>query len=90
MSNRTPLYIATVSIGREYLGPAGERFMRRQIEMHLRIKPEELSHEHIPKLIIWSKLAFSMLTEDKDYVDSFAEDLDALGKRKERSKNARL
>jgi hypothetical protein len=88
MSDKTPLYVATVAVSREYLGPAGERFMRRQIEMHLRIKPEELSHEHIPKLIIWSKLAFSMLTEDQDYVDSFADDLGALGSRKESRKNA--
>jgi hypothetical protein len=89
MNSKSPLYTATVAISKEYLGPAGERFMRRQIEMHLHIKPEQLTAEDIPKLIQWSKLAFAMLTDDEEYVDSFAYDLGALAKHKEHRNNVR-
>ena len=79
MQRKSPLYVAVVAIGRQYLGPAGERFMRRQIETHLAIKPEDIAQSDIDELVTWSRLAFAMLTDDSRHIDAFSEDLLALG-----------
>ena len=73
MQKKSPLYISVVAIGRQYLGPAGERFMRRQIETHLSIDPEDITHNDIDELVTWSRLAFAMLTDDSKHIDAFSE-----------------
>lgn len=71
----TTVYEETVRICEEYLGPAGERFIRRQISTHLGITPESLSKRNLPKLINWSVMAFAILTSDTHDVESFTQDL---------------
>jgi hypothetical protein len=87
MKARSPLYLQVIAIAREHLGPAGERFMRRQIKMHLNTTPEELKKEDIPELLEWSKLAFAMLTDNQEYVHAFSEDLSELAGKSKRSKD---
>jgi hypothetical protein len=70
-----PLYEKAVHVSEEYLGPAGERFLRRQITTHLGIKPESLTTKHIPKLVTWVGLTFAMLTDNPNDVDNFVEAL---------------
>lgn len=70
MSNQ--LYDQAVIISEEFLGPAGERFIRRQIETHFKIEPEQLKSAHIPELVDWVRLTFTMLTDDTQHVDSFS------------------
>lgn len=65
------LYSQTVEVSVDYLGPAGERFIRRQISAHLQIEPEKLQHKHMSKLVKWSCLAFALLTKDSRQVDEF-------------------
>ena len=81
MQKKSPLYVSIVAIGRQYLGPAGERFMRRQIETHLGIHPEKITHDDLDELVTWSRLAFAMLTDDSRHIDAFSEDLLALGEK---------
>jgi hypothetical protein len=69
------LYDAAVQASVKYLGPAGERFLRRQIAMHLKIEPEKLSSRDLEKLISWMKLAFAMLTNNQNHVEAFVDDL---------------
>lgn len=66
------LYTQVVQISEEFLGPAGERFVRRQIETHLSIQPEKIKTEHLPKLVDWLKLMFTMITNDARVVDNFS------------------
>lgn len=80
MAGKHPLYNEVVDVSREYLGPTGERFIRRQIEVHLKTRPEEIKPNDLPELISWSKLAFAMLTDDQKHVESFSNDLEALSK----------
>lgn len=89
MNSKSPLYLGAVAISKEYLGPAGERFIRRQIEMHMKIRPEDLRKKDIPELVEWSKLAFAMLTDDEEYVDAFSYDLSQLSKLKEGKSSVR-
>jgi hypothetical protein len=75
-----------VTVAKVHLGPAGERFMRRQIQMHLKTKPEELKHEDIPELLEWSKLAFAMLTDKQEYIEAFTQDLSDLAQSSRKSR----
>lgn len=77
MSNAT-LYRKAVRVSEEYLGPAGERFIRRQISTHLKIEPESLDRHNLSKLVDWSSIAFALVTNNSEDIDSFAEDLKAL------------
>lgn len=71
----TSLYEETVKVCEEYLGPAGERFIRRQITTHLGITPESLDKRNLPKLVNWSKMAFALLTSDARDIEAFSRDL---------------
>ena len=74
MKHKT-LYTAAVDVSNEFLGPAGERFMRRQISMHLDIEPEELQAKDLAELVEWVRLTFAVLTDDKEHVDDFSNKL---------------
>lgn len=78
MSTNTTLYRKTVEVTEEYLGPAGERFIRRQIATHLNIEPESLDKSNLHKLIDWSSIAFALVTNNSKDIESFAEDLRSL------------
>lgn len=83
MTAETKLYPQVVKVTQDYLGPAAERFIARQIETHLKKKPEELTKEDLAKLIDWVKIAIALLTEDGKTVDDFTESLLKLaGKKK--------
>lgn len=73
------LYDQAVVLSEEYLGPAGERFLRRQIKTHLAITPEKLTSKDLPLLVTWVSLAFALLTDNADDVQSYSSRLLALG-----------
>ncbi len=69
------IYKKVVDTSVEYLGPAAERFIRRQISTHLSKRPEDITAKDIPELTSWVKLTFALLTENQELVDAFAQDL---------------
>lgn len=75
------VYKEIVDVLYEYLGPAAERFLDREIEAHLHKKPEEITKSDIPKLHEWSRLAIALLAEDQKTVDDFSESLLAIAKK---------
>lgn len=79
MGKRVTIFDEVVSASRLYLGPVAERFISRQIRTHLGIKPEELTQKDIPKLVEWTKLAFTMLTDNEDQIQAFAKTLLEIG-----------
>jgi hypothetical protein len=72
------LYLRVTSITEEYLGPAAERFVTRQISFHLGKQPQELSRADLPTLIEWSRVTLGLLTEDRQLVDEYARKLTEL------------
>lgn len=74
------VYQQVVAVTTEYLGPAAERFITRQIKTHLGKKPEELTKADVAKLVDWMKLAIALLTEDGKMVDDFTKSLLAIAK----------
>ncbi|HEX8227493.1 MAG TPA: hypothetical protein VF572_06520 [Candidatus Saccharimonadales bacterium] len=77
------LYDKTVQVTEEFLGPAGERFIRRQITTHLNIPPEDLDTGNLSKLIEWSSIAFALMTNNAKDIDSFKQELKSLAKQGE-------
>lgn len=80
MAKPKSVYQQVVAITAEYLGPSAERFISRQITMHLQKSPEKLNKSDIPQLIEWVRITFSMLTNDQKLIDSFTNELRALAK----------
>lgn len=72
------LYEKVTFITEEYLGPATERFLVRQITFHLGKTPQELQMGDLPKLIEWAKVTLGLLTEDRDMIEEFAEKIGRL------------
>jgi hypothetical protein len=75
MGDNSTLYERIVSISQDYLGPAAERFVRRQIQTHLDKDPEDLRQKDMPELINWIRLTMSVLTNDTKVIDEFSERL---------------
>jgi hypothetical protein len=77
MSGRddTNLYDKVVRVTHVYLGPTADRFIARQVQHHLHKKPEELSRGDLLKLIDWIRVAMSLLTDDSEVVEEYAEQL---------------
>jgi hypothetical protein len=80
MSSSNSLYTRMVEVTADYLGPAADRFIDRQIQSHLNKKPEELTRKDITFLISWSTLAMALLTDDSTIVNEFTSRLAALSK----------
>jgi hypothetical protein len=72
------LYLAVTGITEEYLGPAAERFVARQVSFHLDKAPQDLTIDDLPKLIEWTKITLGLLTEDRGLVDEYARKMSAL------------
>lgn len=83
MVKNTSLYGQAVSICEDYLGPAGERFLQRQIRTHLNIEPETLKQKDIYTLVDWACLSFALLTDKPAEVEAFADNLLMLTNRHE-------
>jgi hypothetical protein len=76
------LYEQVVQITQDYLGPASERFIDRQIQTHLKKRPDELTEPDLAKLVDWLKIAIALLTEDGKTVDAFTASLLGLSRAK--------
>ena len=66
------VYRQVADITRDYLGPAADRFLSRQIAFHLKKAPEELTIKDIPRLVEWVSVSIAILTEDRQLVDDFS------------------
>ncbi|MDF2461322.1 MAG: hypothetical protein K0S68_725 [Candidatus Saccharibacteria bacterium] len=78
MTMTDALYQEVTAITEEYLGPAAERFVARQITFHLNKTPQELAVEDIPKLIEWTKVTLGLLTEDRQMIEDFGNKMSRL------------
>ena len=73
------IYQKVVYTSAEYLGPAAERFIRRQITTHLEKRPEDITAKDIEELTNWIKQTFALLTENHELVEAFARDMSSIG-----------
>lgn len=64
-----------VEVSQDYLGPAAERFIDRQISTHLKKSPGAITSQDLEKLIEWLKLSFALLTQNTAVVEEYAKRL---------------
>lgn len=62
-------YQHIVDITKDYLGPAANRFVDRQIHTHLHKSPKEITKDDIQNLAIRIRSGLVVLTEDQTIVD---------------------
>lgn len=75
------LYQKVLAVTTDFLGPAAERFISRQIKTHLNKDPEQITTDDIAKLSEWIKVAIALLTEDSQIVDDFTKSMLELAKK---------
>ena len=74
------LFSKLLAITEEYMGPAADRFLRRQIQFHLGKPPEKITKRDVSKLSEWVKVSIGLLTEDKKMVDEVGAKINNLAK----------
>lgn len=67
-----------VTVTEKYLGPASERFIRRQIEFHLEKEPENITYQDMDKLKNNVGIALGLLVNDKAIVDQAIFDIEKI------------
>ena len=78
----TNLYEDVVTITYNYLGPAADRFVARQIRNHLQKDPAELRPKDLRQLIDWIQLAMRLISNDSKTIDRYVADLETLAQTK--------
>lgn len=68
-------YKKIIAITADYLGPAAERFVYRQIEHHIKKDPKNLTNADLVDLIEWLAVSLAFLTEDKHMLKEYRERL---------------
>jgi len=81
------LYDKVVRVTHVYLGPAADRFIARQVQNHLHKSPQELSPPDLLKLIDWIRLGVSLITDDSEIVEEYANQLLKLAQSPGKSKS---
>jgi siroheme synthase len=76
------LYDDVVRVTYQYLGPAADRFVVRQIRNHLQKNPEELRRKDLRQLIDWIQLAMRLISNDAEVIDRYITELEALAQHK--------
>lgn len=82
MPTTNTLYDEIVSITADYLGPAAQRFIDRQIDSHLNKSPQELTKKDLEKLVAWSRVSMALLTNDRNLIDGYVNNLLHLARNK--------
>jgi len=82
----TSLYERVVRVTHIYLGPAADRFIARQVQNHLKKAPEKLSEGDLIGLIDWIRVAVSLLTDDKEIIEEYVQQLRNLTSAPKKSK----
>lgn len=79
------LYEDVVSVTYDYLGPAADRFVVRQIRNHLNKDPDQLEPKDLHKLMDWIRLAMQLISSDSETIDRYMTDLQALAQKRGKS-----
>jgi len=79
------LYDEVVAVTYDYLGPAADRFVVRQIRNHLRKEPDQLEPKDLQILMDWIRLAMQLISGDSKVIGSYMADLRTLVQKHEKS-----
>lgn len=71
MANGSSLFNDIVVLSGDYLGPAAERFVTRQVHFHLKKEPAELNHHDISQLVEWLRVSMSVITQNEKLIEEY-------------------
>jgi hypothetical protein len=71
VSKQNNVYRNLVIITSQYLGPAAERFIDRQVRNHLNKEPRDITKKDVEFLVDWLRSSVSLLTENEDLVEEY-------------------
>jgi hypothetical protein len=80
VSDQKTLYWNVVDITTQYLGPAAERFIDRQVQNHLHKDPKKITKSDINSLVDWLRTSVSLLTDNQLLVEEYIKQLQTLRK----------
>jgi hypothetical protein len=72
------LYHSIVNITEDYLGPAAQRFVDRQLHNHVGKQVETLTKRDIAEFIEWSRIALGVLTDNTSLIEEYIRRLQKL------------
>ena len=78
MASKNDLYNKLVAITSDYLGPAANRFIDRQIQNHLNKEPQAVTIKDLELLNDWMKISVALLTENPKIRKEYAKRLASL------------
>lgn len=87
MTAKEQLKDQVISVSRDYLGPASERFIDRQISTHVKKDIDSITKADLLKLVDWIRLSFALLTKDDRLVDEYIDRLLILARGKSNISN---
>lgn len=67
-----------LAITEDYLGPAAQRFISRLVTNHLGKPADKINRDDIPQLVVWIRLAATVITDDELVVTDFIQRLEKL------------
>ncbi len=80
MSRQSNMYRRVLTITEDYLGPAAPRFLSRLVTNHLGKPAAQITGADLPQLVIWIRLAATVITDDELVVADYIERLEKLGR----------
>jgi hypothetical protein len=78
MVRQVSLYGQLVEITEDYLGPAAQNFIDRQISNHLDKDPSKITKNDLKKLNEWLRISVALLSDDDEIIDGFSAKLKLL------------
>jgi hypothetical protein len=77
----TNYYREVIEAAQDFLGPAAERFINRQIEFYLNKPPEKITKADVLKLKDSVKIALGLLIDDQKVIDQAVRKFDKIANR---------
>ncbi len=71
-------YQEVINATQDFLGPAAERFINRQIEFYLNKPPEDINKSDVLKLRDSVKIALGLLIDDQKVIDQAVRKFDRI------------
>ena len=75
------LFNQVVEVTKDFMGPASEQFVARQMQTHLKKKPDQLDEEDLEELARWIKVSVAILTDDTEAIRKYSENIVSLNKK---------
>ena len=72
------IYSQVVCITHVYLGPAADRFIKRQVENHLHKPAEDLTKADLLSLIDWIRVVVGLITDNGEIIEEYMTELQKL------------